>query len=168
METIAVRLEFPPIGTVRYNEADIRNVNPDEINAIRGLAFGRDLSLFDGTLAENITMGRPGIKTEEIVWALQFVQLDNDIEHLPKGLNTPVHIGAREFAPSQIVRILLARAIVMRPKLLILDGALHEIPNTIRKKILEDLCSEDEPWTVVIVTTDSHITTYVQHCFSLV
>lgn len=56
----------------------------------------------------------------------------------------------------------------MRPKLLILDGALHEIPNPIRKKILDNLCSEDEPWTVVIVTTDSNITTYVQHCFSLV
>ena len=161
-------MELPPTGTVRYNEVDIRNVNAVEINAIRGLAFGRDLSLFDGSLAENITMGRPGIKTEEIIWALQFVQLDNEIEHLPQGLNTLVHVSEREFAPSQIVRILLARAIVVRPKLLILDGALHEIPNPIRKKILDDLCSEDEPWTVVIVTTDSNITTHVQHCFSLV
>ena len=130
--------------------------------------FGRDLTLFEGTLAENITMGREGIKTEDIVWALEFAQLNHEIEQLPDGLNTLVQNSAKEFLPSQIVRILLARAIVMRPKLLILDGGLHEISPSIREKILSDLCSDQEPWTLVIVTTDSAIKTYVQKCVSLV
>ena len=161
-------LEIPRTGAIRYNDIDVRNINPEEINSLRGLVFGRDLSLFGGTVVENITMGREDIKTEDIVWGLQFVRLDKEIEHLPEGLNTLVQLGAKEFSPSQILRILLARAIVMRPKLLILDGALHEIMNPNREKILAQLCSDQEPWTVVIVTTDSNIKTYVQNCVSLV
>ena len=113
-------------------------------------------------------MGHAGIKSEDIVWGLQFVQLDKEIEHLPDGLNTLIQLGAKDFSPSQILRILLARAIVMRPKLLILDGALHEIPNPIRESILTQLCSDQEPWTVVIVTTDSNINMYVPNSASLV
>ena len=161
-------LETPRAGAIRYNDIDVRNINPEEINSLRGLVFGRDLSLLRGTVAENITMGRAGIKSEDIVWGLQFVRLDKEIEHLPEGLNTLIQLGAKEFSPSQILRILLARAIVMRPKLLILDGALHEIPHPIRKTILAQLCSDQEPWTVVIVTTDSNIQTYVRNCETLV
>ena len=161
-------LEIPQAGAIRYNDIDVRNINPEEINSLRGLVFGRDLSLFEGTIVENITMGHPGIKSEDILWGLQFVQLDKEIEHLPEGLNTLIQLGAKEFTPSQILRILLARAIVMRPKLLILDGGLHEIPNRIREPILTQLCSDQEPWTVVIVTTDSNIHSYVQNSLSLV
>ena len=161
-------LKIPRTGAIRYNDIDVRNINPEEINSLRGLVFGRDLSLFEGTIAENITMGRVGIKTEDIIWALQFVRLDKEIDHLPEGLNTHIQLGAKEFSPSQILRILLARAIVIRPKLLILDGALHEIPNPIREMVLTHLCSDHEPWTVVIVTTDSNIKTYVKNFVSLV
>ncbi len=154
-------------GVVHYNEIDLRMVTLEEINTVRGLVFGRELSLFEGTLADNIVMGRSGIETEDLLWALQLVELDKELEDLPEGLNTLVQNGGKEFTPSQQLRILLARAIVTHPLLLILDGALHEIPEHIRDSILSKLCHPESPWTLIIVTTDANIHKYVQNTVSL-
>ena len=62
-------MEPPPTGSIRYNDIDVRNIHTEEINALRGLVFSRELNLFEGTFAENITMGRTSIKAEDLLWA---------------------------------------------------------------------------------------------------
>ncbi|MDT7042545.1 ABC transporter ATP-binding protein [Candidatus Nitronereus thalassa] len=160
-------LQPPSTGVVRYNGIDVRNVSLDEVNELRGIVFGRDLRLFEGTMADNITMGRSGIESEDLLWALNVVQLNQEIDELPDGLQTNIKEGGRDFTPSQQLRILLARAIITRPSLLILDGALHEIPSHIRETIFRHLCSREVPWTLVVVTTDSTVRTLVHKCFTL-
>lgn len=160
-------LDHPQMGVVRYNGVDLRGVAWPEINAHRSIVFGRDLRLFEGSVADNITMARPGIESEDLLWALNFVQLEREIDEWPDGLQTMVEDGGKDFTPSQQLRILLARAIITRPSLLILDGALHEVQNPIREGILKQLSAQDVPWTLVIVTTDSHIKTFVQNCLTL-
>lgn len=164
---VVAGLQAPSTGVVRYNGIDVRNVSLDEVNELRGIVFGRDLRLFEGTLADNITMERAGIESEDLLWALNVVQLNQEIDELPDGLQTIIKEGGRDFTPSQQLRILLARAIITRPSLLILDGALHEIPSHIREPIFRHLCSKEVPWTMVVVTTDSHVRTVVQKCFTL-
>jgi len=154
-------LGYPQGGVVRYNGVDLRNVSGAEINQHRSIVFGRDLRLFEGTVAENITMDRSGLESEDLLWALNFVQLEQEIDEMPNGLQTLVEDGGKDFTPSQQLRILLARAIITRPSLLILDGALHEVPSPNRETVLHHLASQDLPWTLVIVTTDSQIKTYV-------
>ena len=160
-------LEEPPAGVVRYNGVDIRNISADEINAQRSVVLGRDLTLFEGTVAENIIMGRLGLDSKDLLWALNIAQLDKEFEELPDGLQTIVKEGGKDFTPSQLLRILVARATITHPNLLILDGALHEIQNPIRENILERLSGKDVPWTLVIVTTDATIKTFVQKCLVL-
>lgn len=167
MSLMLAGLYAPPAGVVRYNGIDIRNITFDEINERRGIVFGRDLRLFEGSLTENITMGRPGVESEDLLWALNVVQMDKEIDEMPDGLQMMVKESGRDFTPSQQLRILLARSIMTRPALLILDGALHEIPNHIREPIFHHLCSKDVPWTLVVVTTDPHIKTFVQKCVTL-
>ena len=120
--------------------------------------------MFEGTVADNITMGRSDLQSEDLLWALNFVQLDKELDKTTHGLQTIVREGGKDFTPSQRLRLLLARAIITRPSLLILDGALHEIPDPIRESILRNLRSKEVPWTLVIVTTDSQITTHVDRC----
>lgn len=160
-------LEPPLSGTVRYNGIDLRSVSMNEINEHRGIVFGRDLRLFEGSLADNITMGRQGLESEDLLWALNFVHLEKEIDELPNGLQTIVAENGKNFTPSQQLRVLLARAIIPRPSLLILDGALHEIPAEIRESILQHLSSRQLPWTVVIVTTDPSVKSYVQKYVTL-
>ena len=123
--------------------------------------------MFEGTIAENITMGRPGIKPEDLLWAMTVTALDEDLLTMPLGLETLVLDGGTALNSSQRLRVLLARAIVTRPSLLILDGALHEIPKQIRDPLLQRLTASDCPWTLIVVTTDPSIKEYVQRCLPL-
>ncbi|GJL55372.1 MAG: ABC transporter [Nitrospirales bacterium] len=155
-------LEEPPTGIVQYNGVDLRSLSTEQMNTQRSIVFGRDLTLFEGSVADNITMGRPDIQTEDLLWAVRAAQFDKEIEELPEGLDTMVKEGGKTFIPSQRLRILLARAIITRPSLLILDGGMHEVPHHIREPILQYLGSHEDPWTLVIVTTDEHIKSYVE------
>jgi putative ABC transport system ATP-binding protein len=160
-------LEQPPKCVVRYNGVDIKSFSLDQIGEERGIVFGRDFTLFEGTIAENIMMGRPSIESKDLLWALDFTQLDKDLEKLPLGLETLVQEGSKVLTPSQRLRVLLARAIIAHPSLLILDGALHEIPKQIRDPLLRRLSASDCPWTLIVVTTDPSIKEYVQRCLPL-
>ncbi len=155
-------LEDPQEGVVRYNDVDLRSLDSHQINTQRGIVLGWDLSLFEGSVADNITMGRVGVQTKDVNWALDIAKLDQEFEALPEGLETLVTEGGKEFTPNQRLRILLARALVTRPPLLILDGAIHEIPGHLREPILQRLCSQEVPCTLVIVTTDLQIQNFVQ------
>ena len=155
-------LEDPQEGVVRYNGVDLRSLSSQEINTQRGIVLGWDLSLFEGSVADNITMGRMNVQTKDVTWALEMVELDQQLEKLPQGLETIVEEGGKEFTPNQRLRILLARALVTRPPLLILDGAMHEIPGHLREPILHRLCSHEIPCTLVVVTTDLQIQNFVQ------
>lgn len=152
----------PPTGVVRYNGVDLKTLSREELNAQRGIVFGRDLTLFEGSVADNIFVGRPRLESEDLVWALNLTQLDKELEEYPDGLETIVTERGRNFTPSQRLRILCARAIITRPPLLILDGGMHEIPNKIREPLLYHLSSKDTPWTLVIVTTDPQAKVYVE------
>ena len=152
---------------VSYNGVDLKNLSSNQIGSQRGILFGRRFTLFEGTIAENITMGRPDIKSKDILWALTVTELDKDLQSMALGLETLVLDGGNALNSSQRLRVLLARAIVTRPSLLILDGALHEIPEKIRGPLLKRLNSNDCPWTLIIVTTDRNIKNNVERCLSL-
>ncbi|MEX0828835.1 MAG: ATP-binding cassette domain-containing protein [Nitrospirales bacterium] len=160
-------LDNPPHGTIRYNDIDIRDLHPDAVNDIRGLVLSRHLSLFEATLLENVTLGRKNQSTEDLLWALDFVGLQEEIEQFPDGLQTMIQYGGKNFSPSQTIKILLARTLIARPKLLIVDGGLHEIFSPQREAVLTKMCAIASPWTVVIVTTDPNIKSFVQHSVSL-
>ena len=160
-------LDAPAAGTVRYNGVDLKDITMEQIGDQRSILFGRDLTLFKGSIAENILMGRSGIQPEDLLWALTLTQLDKELEELPEGLETIVADSGKEFTSSQRLRILLARAIITRPSLLILDGAMYEVPGHIREIILRQLSSSDCPWTLIIVTTDPNAKVYVDKFLSL-
>lgn len=160
-------LETPPHGSIRYNGVNVRDLHPDALNEIRGLALTRHLSLFEATLLENITLGRKNLSTEDLLWVLNFVELQEDVELFPEGLRTIVEYGGTNFAPSQIIKIILARALITRPKLLIVDGDLHELPPVERESILKKLCAQEQPWTLVIVSRNPDVKSFVQQSLLL-
>ncbi len=147
----------PTAGVVRYNDVDLRDVTMEYVNASRGLILDSHLSLFGGTLEENISLGRSSIRYEDLRWALRFAELEDEIDSMPLGLETPVTAGGKMFTKSQILRILVARAIVTRPPLLIFDGTLHNMEPSLRLILLRRLCSKEEPWAAVFVSNDPAI-----------
>jgi len=153
-------LYAPTSGVIRYNGVDLRDLDTDALNACRGLVLDSALTLFEGTLEENITMGRP-VQYDDLRWALRFVEMDEEVDTMPLGLRTPVKSGGKGFTTSQMLRLLVARAIVTRPQVLILDGTLHSMQPALRETILRRLCSKEEPWSVIFVSNDPSLSAHV-------
>ncbi len=154
-------LETPTSGVVRYNGIDLRHVDMDSINACRGFVLDSRLALFEGSVEDNITLGRPSIPYSDLRWALRFTELEEEIDALPQGIKTSVRAPGVVFSTPRVLRILVARAIITRPQLLIIDGLLHILHPEQREAILRRLCSKEEPWAVVFVSNDPTLTPYV-------
>jgi ABC-type bacteriocin/lantibiotic exporter with double-glycine peptidase domain len=157
----------PSAGVVRYNDMNLVEISLGSIDACRSLMLDSLPTLLEGTLEENITLGRPSIPYDDVQWALQFVELDEEIDRMPGGVTTMVTGHATQFSLSQTLRILLARAIVMRPHVLIFDGTLHSMIPSVREVILRRLCSKDEPWSVIFVSNDPGFTSHIDRRVSL-
>ena len=157
----------PTSGVVRYNDVDLRDVSLDYVNAARGLVLDSQPTLFGGTIEENIALGRASIPFHDVRWALRFVELEEDVDRMPRALETQVESGGNRYTKSQILRLLVARAVVTRPPLLIFDGTLHNMEPSLRQILLRRLCSKEEAWSVIFVTNDPSIKDHVDRCIVL-
>ncbi len=154
-------IESPTAGVIRYNGVDLRHLDLNALNRYRGFILDTQLSLFDGTIEENIVLGRSYVPYSDVQWALRFAELEEEVDALPQGLKTHVHSSGIILAPTHILRILVARAILGRPQLLIFDGFLHNMQPAIRETILRRLCSKEEPWSVIFVSNDPNLSPHV-------
>lgn len=154
-------LEPPTSGVISYNDVELRHLGLSVVNQCRGFMIDSHLSLIDGTIADNIVWRRSYISYEDVRCALWLTQLQEEVAALPLGLNSNISTLGEIPAPTQVLRILLARAILGRPQLLIFDGMIHDMQPTLRDIILRRLCSKDQSWTVIFVSNDPDLTHYV-------
>jgi ABC-type multidrug transport system fused ATPase/permease subunit len=154
-------LEAPTGGVIRYNGVDLRHLDLNAINRCRGFMIDSSLSLFEGTIEDNIVLGRSNIPYSDVRWALRFTELEEDVDSLPQGLKTHIRAPGKIFAPTYIMRILLSRAILSRPQILIFDGILFSMQPAMRETILRRICSKDEPWSVIFVSNDPNLTPHI-------
>jgi ABC-type bacteriocin/lantibiotic exporter with double-glycine peptidase domain len=154
-------LETPSSGVIRYNGVDLRHLDLNSINACRGFVLDSKLTLFEGTIEDNISLGRPSITYSELRWALRFAELEEEIDALPHGIKTHVRAEGIVFSPARIQKMLVARAIVTRPQILIFDGLLHNMHPIQRETLLRRLCSKEEPWSAVFISNDPTLTPYI-------
>ena len=154
-------LEAPTNGLIRYNGVDLRHIDMSAINRCRGFMIDSQLTLFEGTIEDNIVLGRSYIPYSDVRWALRFAELEEDVDTLPQGLKTHIRAPGKILAPTHIMRILLARAVLARPQIMIFDGTLHNQHPVLRETLLRRLCSKDEPWSVIFVSNDPNLTPHV-------
>jgi len=154
-------LELPTSGVVSYNDIELRHLDLGVVNQCRGFMIDSQLSLIEGTIADNIVWRRAYISYDDVRWALWLTKLQEEVAILPRGINSSISTLGEIPQPTHVLRILLARAIVGRPQLLIFDGMIHDMQPTLRDTILRRLCSKDEPWTVIFVSNDPDLTPYV-------
>lgn len=154
-------LEAPTSGVIRYNGVDLRHIDMAAINRCRGFMIDSHLTLFEGTIEDNIVLGRSYIPYSDVRWALRFAELEEDVDALSEGLKTHIRAPGKILAPTHIMRILLARAVLARPQVLVFDGILHNMQPVLRETLLRRLCSKDEPWSVIFVSNDPNLTPHV-------
>ena len=110
--------------------------------------------LFDGTVEENITVGRPHIAPGAVLAALEEVGLGEWIQAQPLGLRTPVTNGGRALPTHVVSRLLVAQAIVGRPRLVVVDDYYQNVEPDCRDQLVRCLTDRAQPWTLLLVSHD--------------
>jgi ABC-type multidrug transport system fused ATPase/permease subunit len=146
---LLARMWDPVSGAIHLDGRDLREFAPGELP--RELAYvAQDAFLFDDTVRGNIAL-RQDRSQEDIEQAARLAQAHDFIAALPDGYDT--HIGERGVSLSggQRQRLALARALVQRPRLLILDDATSAVDPSVEAQILRGLSAAELPATVLIV-----------------
>lgn len=142
-------------GVVSYNGISLTNLNINEMRAVIGECFSNG-TLFEGTVLENITMGRKNIPFDNVKWAVNHLKLKSFIRNLPKGYDTFVEPQGYKFSRSIITKLLIARSIVSKPNLLLIEDIFDNLDLKERLKIMDFLTSEENNWTMVAVSSEAH------------
>jgi ABC-type bacteriocin/lantibiotic exporter with double-glycine peptidase domain len=111
---------------------------------------------FEGTVLENITMNNPSISNADIKWAIESVQLGSFIKTLPKGLDTKIFPDGRQLSSSNAQKILLARSIVNKPKILFYEDPLDTMDEEASQEIINFLTDSSNPWTVIVSSKNNY------------
>ena len=120
-------LRQPASGHIELDGIDLRELRPDSLREHIGLARG--VEIFHGTIDENVHFNRPNVSTLDVREAVHAVNLLDDVLRLPEGLNTELQTHGAPLSSSQALRLMLARAMVERPRLLLIDGTLDALPD---------------------------------------
>lgn len=142
-------------GQVIYNGLPKGNLNLTSLRSSIGDCLAHE-QLFDGTVLENIAVGRPGATFENVRWAVQKLNLERFINELPNGYDTHIDPQGKKLSKSVIQKLLLARSIADRPKLLLLEDALEHLDDTERRGVVDFLVSDDNDWTIIAATADNY------------
>lgn len=113
-------------GEVRYDGMDLRTIKHDSLLAQVGIV-PQDSVLFSGTVRDNIRYGKPAADDDEVVAAAKVAQAHDFIQRLPQGYDTHVEERGVNLSGGQKQRIAIARALLMRPRVLILDDSTSSV-----------------------------------------
>ena len=109
-------------GSVEIGGVNVKDWPLDQLREAVGVVPQR-AALFQGTIRENLQWGKPGASDKELWQALETAQAADFVREKPKGLDSPVEQGGRNFSGGQRQRLTIARALVRQPKILILDDS---------------------------------------------
>ena len=145
----------PSEGALLYDDIPFSNLELDSIRNIKG-SFLDDEIIFEGTVLENIAMGRDLATFENVQWAVRNLGLKPFIDGLPNGFDTPLDPVNQGLPKSIIQKLLLARAIVIKPQALFLEQPLLHMNVTERNEIIDFLLNHENKWTLVVVSSMSY------------
>jgi ABC-type multidrug transport system fused ATPase/permease subunit len=149
LSLLLARLWDPDSGAFRLDGADLRSFSlselPKEVSYVAQDAF-----LFDDTVAGNITLGEPFSETE-LRGAARLAGAEGFISELSDGYETQLGERGTTLSGGQRQRIALARALIRKPRLLILDDATSAVDPSVEAEILRSLKGATLPSTIVVV-----------------
>lgn len=146
---LLVRLLDPDAGRIELDQAPIDDLARDRLTDEVAIVF-QDAFLFDTTVRDNLTLGAD-LSEEEVEAAARLARAHGFIVELEQGYDTPVGERGSTLSGGQRQRIALARALLRRPRLLVLDDATSAVDPAVETEILRGLAAADLPATVAVV-----------------
>ena len=153
---LLIGLRQPKSGRIELDGMDLGEWRLDALRT--RVALVSSLEIVEDSLFENVRVGRAGIGLNEVREALDAVGLLGELELLPEAfIDIELSANGSPLSHAQALRLLLARAMVGRPGLLVVDGLLDEMDEATREKVLSALSSHEMPWTLLVFTRSPEI-----------
>ena len=148
-------LRAPSHGQVLLDGADVRTLALKSLR--RNVVLVGSGEIFDGTVLENLLLGREQVEGVGVSEALTLVALSEDIAELPQGTLTRLgHAGSR-LSSTQAARLAIARGILCEPRLLIIDETLDGLATETVERILRGLTSKHGATSVLVFTSREEV-----------
>lgn len=139
-------------GRVTVDGVDVRDVTLNSLRSHMGISL-QEAVLFTGTVRDNIRYGRPDASDEEVQAAARVAEAEQFILGLPQGYDTKVEERGANLSGGQKQRIAIARALLMKPSILILDDSTSAVDVDTEARIQEALLKAHAGATVIMVAT---------------
>lgn len=155
----------PELGRVCLDGVEVGALDLAHLRSLVAVVRGGDV--FQGTILDNVALGRSDVGPAEVRAALAAVGLLEDVQALPNGLSTPLRGLGAPLSLGQVRRLALARAIAVRPRLLVLDEVLDGLAPAARDQAWQAVASEHAPWTLVVLTHQREVADRCEEIWSL-
>lgn len=156
-------LRLPTSGRIEINGIDLRDLRLESLR--QQVAIVSRHELIEDSIIENIRLGRSEISNEKIRRVLDDLGLLQSLLQLPESLHTEIGVTGAPLSASQLSRVLIARAIVGQPRLLVIDSMLDELDDGARQSAYQTLLSPDRGWTLLVL---SRFRSVAQHCHRVI
>jgi ABC-type bacteriocin/lantibiotic exporter with double-glycine peptidase domain len=140
-------------GVVTINNYSLRDLDLTHMRDQVAKNISQE-DLFDGTILENITLGKTGTTIHDAVRALELVGLSDTINALPKGLETHLISGGKGLSKTVIHKLILARCLAKKPKLIVLNDFFTTLSKSDKMELLACVTKSERPCTVIVVSKD--------------
>ncbi len=148
-------LRQPATGYLSVNGVDLRQINLQDWRNHVGIA-GK-IEWQHGTILENLQLNRSTVSVQDIIEVLKALGIWQRISQLPEGLDTKLTDFGAPMSQTELQRLMLARAMVAKPALVMIDGLLDGLEQDDLDRVLRLLQQRRAEWMVVITTRFKHI-----------
>ena len=139
----------PTSGSFFINDDTFRKINLKQYRSQIGSIIQGETP-FEGTILENITFKDAKITFEDIKWAIDGVQLSSFVKSLEGGLDSKIYPEGKQLSSSNAQKILLARSIIHRPKVLFYEDPTDRMDEKVANEIIDFITSEKNKWTIIV------------------
>lgn len=139
----------PTSGTFYINDDTFQKIDLKQYRSqIGSIVYGE--TPFEGSIVDNITFKDPNITPENIRWAIETVQLSGFVKTLKDGLNTIISPQGSQLSASNAQKILLARSIVHKPKILFYEDPTDTMDENVANDIIDLITASVHKWTIIV------------------
>lgn len=149
---LLTRVEEPPFGTVFIDGVDVRDIKKESLR--KGVVYvPQETTVFSGTVRDNISFMNPALTDEEIENAARIAEIYDDIMEFPGGFDARVGERGLTLSGGQRQRIALARALLLKPAVLILDDVFSSLDLRTESLVLRNLRREMKGRTLLAISS---------------